>query len=111
MKPTHYNLYLHPDLKTGNFSGQVIISVTVLQETNQIILHANKLDITNVYVIGNEVASYYLDEIREFLVITMTNTLTANANIRLGILFEGQMLNKIVGLYSSTYTTPNDDKR
>lgn len=82
-----------------------------MEETDEIILHSNKLIITSVYVNGYEVEKYYLDEELEFLVIKLKTTLKANSKINLGIIFEGQMLNKIVGLYSSTYTTPENEKR
>lgn len=111
LKPLSYNLYLHPDINTGNFTGQEMISIQVLEETDEIILHSNKLIISNVYVNGYEVESYSLDEVREFLVIKMKTTLKIDTTINLGIIFEGQMLNKIVGLYSSTYTTPEKEKR
>ncbi|KAM7362149.1 glutamyl aminopeptidase-like [Cochliomyia hominivorax] len=111
LKPIYYNLYLHPDIDTGNFSGEETISIEVLEETDEIILHSNKLKIRSVFVSGYEVEEYHLDELREFLVIKMKTTLKANTKINLGIIFEGQMLNKIVGLYSSTYTTPENKKR
>lgn len=102
---------MHPDINTGNFTGQETINIEVLEETDEIILHSNKLIITSVYVNGYEVEKYYLDEELEFLVIKLKTTLKANSKINLGIIFEGQMLNKIVGLYSSTYTTPENEKR
>lgn len=116
MKPSHYDLYLHPDMESGKFTGQEKITVNVLEATNQIILHSHKLQISNVYVLAFdganlEVDNFYLDEVREFLVITMSQTLVAGTDIQLGIIFAGEMLGKIVGLYSSTYTTPDEEKR
>ena len=113
LKPISYNLYLHPDIDTGNFTGQEKILIDVVEETSQIILHSNKIQIKNVYTLENgyDVDSYSLDTEREFLVINMKTPLQQNTKVTLGIIFEGQMLNKIVGLYSSTYVTPENEKR
>ena len=113
LKPISYNLYLHPDIDTGIFTGQEKILIDVVEETSQIILHSNKLQITSVYTLesGYDVDSYSLDTEREFLVINMKTPLQQNTKVTLAIIFEGQMLNKIVGLYSSTYVTPENEKR
>jgi len=101
--PTHYELYWHPDLETGNFTGQQRISIKVVEATNQIILHSYLLDITSVYVLNREVEKFELEEERQFLIITLTEELAVDASITLGIIFGGQMKDKLVGLYSSTY--------
>ncbi|XP_059219771.1 glutamyl aminopeptidase [Stomoxys calcitrans] len=116
LKPTLYDLYLDPNLQTGNFGGKVVITIDVVEESQQIILHSHKLDIKRVYVqsqnaLSLEVVQYTLDTVREFLVIDMKEKLIVGAAITLGIEFEGVMFGKIVGLYSSTYNTPENQKR
>ncbi|XP_030559529.1 glutamyl aminopeptidase-like [Drosophila novamexicana] len=106
LEPQHYDLYLHPDLEAGTFTGQEKIKIKVLEATNQIVLHSHKLNITSVYVENRELESHELDEVREFLIINMQEQLPVDAVITLGIVFEGQSINKLVGLYSSSYTTP-----
>ncbi|XP_017111880.1 glutamyl aminopeptidase [Drosophila elegans] len=101
--PTHYELYWHPDLETGHFTGQLKIRIKVVEATNQIILHSYLLDITNVYVLNREVEKFELEDERQLLIITLTEELPVDASITLGILFNGQMKDKLVGLYSSTY--------
>ncbi|XP_016980391.2 glutamyl aminopeptidase [Drosophila rhopaloa] len=101
--PTHYELYWHPDLETGSFTGQLRIRIQVVEETNQIILHSYLLNLTSVYVLNREVETFELEEERQFLIITMTEVLPVDATITLGIIFNGQMKDKLVGLYSSTY--------
>lgn len=119
LKPSHYYLYLNPELSSGNFTGKVEIKINVIEDTQQIILHSHKLDIIRVYVQANEgvwssnleVVKYELKTDREFLVIDVSEKLIAGNIITLGIEFEGVMFGKIVGLYSSTYTTPDNQKR
>ncbi|XP_026839621.1 glutamyl aminopeptidase [Drosophila erecta] len=101
--PTHYELYWHPDLETGSFTGQQRISIKVVEATNQIILHSYRLNITSVYVLNREVEKFELEEDRQFLIITLAAELPVGASITLGIIFDGQMKDKLVGLYSSTY--------
>lgn len=111
LSPTHYELLLHPELDTGNFTGQETITINVIEATKQIILHSHKLTLTSVYVSNLVVESWELDTVREFLIITMTEELTVGAEIKLGIVFEGQTQNKLVGLYSSSYQTPAGQTR
>ncbi|KAH8358639.1 hypothetical protein KR093_001496, partial [Drosophila rubida] len=109
--PTHYELYLHPELDTGNFTGQELISINVTEATKQIILHSNKLVINSVYVLGKDVDKYELDTELEFLIVDLTEELLPETTITLGILFEGSTENKLVGLYSSSYQTPAGQQR
>lgn len=111
--PTHYDVYWHPDLETGNFTGQEKISITVVEATSQIVLHAHLLEITSVFTYTNnlQVESYELDEERQFLIVNLSTELAENATFTLGILFNGQMKDKLVGLYSSTYQNEAGNQR
>jgi len=104
-------MHWHPDLETGSFTGQLRITINVVEATNQIVLHSYLLDITNVYVLNREVDKFELEEERQFLIITLTEELPKDARITLGILFGGQMKDKLVGLYSSTYLNEAGDTR
>ncbi|XP_017144401.1 glutamyl aminopeptidase [Drosophila miranda] len=109
--PKHYELYWHPDLDTGTFTGQEKITIDVVEATNQIILHSYLLDVTNVYVLNREVVEYVLEVERQLLIITLTEDLVVDSSITLGILFNGNMTDKLVGLYSSTYKSEAGDQR
>ncbi|XP_058986694.1 aminopeptidase A [Musca domestica] len=113
IKPTFYDLYLHPDIKTGNFTGQEVITVSVVEDTQQIVLHSHKLHISAVFTSSGsvKVASYEFDTLRQFLIVNMEEAVKGGSEMSLGIIFEGEMLGKIVGLYRSTYSTPSDEKR
>ncbi|XP_061399843.1 glutamyl aminopeptidase [Musca vetustissima] len=113
IKPTFYDLYLHPDIKTGTFTGQEVITLSVIEDTQKIVLHSHNLKITSVYTQSGsvKVASHEFDTVREFLIVHMEDVLAAGSSMRLGIIFEGEMLGKIVGLYSSSYLTPSNVKR
>ncbi|KAH8382119.1 hypothetical protein KR009_002030 [Drosophila setifemur] len=111
--PTHYEIYWHPDLETGNFTGQEKITVRVVEATNQIVLHTHLLDITSVFFYTSSllVDNFVLDEERQFLIITTTTDLTVGSTFILGLIFNGQMKDKLVGLYSSTYQNEAGNQR
>lgn len=107
MVPTHYELYLHPEIATGNFTGQIIITINLLKATDTIILHSLYLEIGSTWLLSPgsstiAVKSKSLDSKREFLIIEL-NEVMQPRTFRLGILFSGNMDGKIVGLYSSSY--------
>ncbi|CAD6993566.1 unnamed protein product [Ceratitis capitata] len=114
--PTSYDLYLHPDIETGNFTGQIRIRVQTTRAIKQILLHSSGLIINNVYLVNTPsatifVQNYYLDTVREFLVIELSEELAANLTFQIGILFEGNMSGKIVGLYSSSYLKADNSRK
>ncbi|XP_017474764.1 PREDICTED: glutamyl aminopeptidase-like [Rhagoletis zephyria] len=114
--PISYDLYLHPEIDTGNFIGQILIRVNTTRAINQIVLHASKLTINNVYLTGTNnptvfVKNFYLDTVREFLVVELSEELRAARAFYVGILFEGNMDGQIVGLYSSSYTKADGSKK
>ncbi|XP_053945175.1 glutamyl aminopeptidase-like [Anastrepha ludens] len=114
--PINYDLYLHPDIDTGNFTGQMVIRVNTTSAINQIVLHSNSLSINNVYLKNTNsqtvyVKNFYFDVVREFLVVELSEELPAARAFDIGILFEGNMSGKIVGLYSSSYTKEDSSKK
>ncbi|XP_053945174.1 glutamyl aminopeptidase-like [Anastrepha ludens] len=114
--PINYDLYLHPDIDTGNFTGQMVIRVNTTSAINQIVLHSNNLSINNVYLKNTNsqtvyVKNFYFDAVREFLVVELSEELPAARAFDIGILFEGNMSGKIVGLYSSSYTKEDSSKK
>ncbi|XP_022221899.2 glutamyl aminopeptidase [Drosophila obscura] len=111
LRPVHYELYWHPDLDTGTFTGQEKITISVLEATNQIVLHSYLLDVTNVYVLNHDGVEYELEAERQLLIITLQSELAVGASITLGVLFNGKMTDKLVGLYSSTYKSEAGDQR
>nr|XP_036213142.1 glutamyl aminopeptidase [Bactrocera oleae] len=116
INPIHYDLYLHPDIETGYFSGQVLIQVNTVTTITEIVLHSNNLVIDNVYLTNTNnptvyVKSYSLDSVREFLVIELSEELAAGLTFQVGILFGGSMAGKIVGLYSSSYVKADNTRK
>ena len=53
--PKHYAIELEPDLKGGSFTGQVVIDLEVITETDTIVLNAADLEIEDVQNKVNEI--------------------------------------------------------
>jgi len=116
LKPTHYDLYLFPNIETGEFSGQETITITVEEATDQIVLHSLNLNISSVSIMNTgsdtlEILETTVDAVREFLIFQLNEPLTKGRTVRLHIGFEGSMANKIVGLYSSSYVKEDETRK
>ncbi|XP_016947727.2 glutamyl aminopeptidase [Drosophila biarmipes] len=114
--PTHYDLYLFPNIETGEFSGQETITITVVEATDKIVLHSLNLNISSVSIMNTgsetlEILGTTVDSVREFLIIHLSEQLPQGREVRLHIGFEGSMANKIVGLYSSSYLKEDETRK
>lgn len=111
VQPTSYDLYLHPKLNDGTFAGRVNIALDILKETNAIAIHSNKLRILSV-TIDNVKGNFEIDKEHELLTIYKNDKSGIEQGTRnVTVEYEGNMKNKIVGLYSSTYTNGKGVKR
>ncbi|XP_049821502.1 aminopeptidase A isoform X3 [Aethina tumida] len=110
-KPSLYDLYLKPDLTSGLFSGEVSITVTLSGSPKEIVLHSSLLTINKVEVNGYA-AKHVLDATYETLTITDPNDreFTNGENV-VYIEFSGDMKKRIVGLYTSNYTSASGESR
>ena len=48
--PSNYTIRLSPDLEKETFSGDETIDISVLEETNLIVLNSNELEIDHAYL-------------------------------------------------------------
>lgn len=99
------------NLKKNYLTGKVIISLSVISETRSVVLHSNLLTIDNVTV-GTETGNFVLEDTYELLTITKADGSSFEAgNASIEISFNGDMTNRIVGLYTSSYTTDSGESR
>ncbi|XP_028401179.1 glutamyl aminopeptidase-like [Dendronephthya gigantea] len=110
-KPHHYELELLVDLKMLLFSGNVIINVTLSQETPYMYLHTNKLNISasKLKKDGNEIKikRQFWYEKNQFYVMEAKQNLTSGIYF-IEMEFIGKLDNDLVGLYRSTYKNQNN---
>ncbi|XP_028152016.2 glutamyl aminopeptidase isoform X2 [Diabrotica virgifera virgifera] len=111
VKPLLYDLYLYPDLKTGLFTGKVNISLEILKETESVSLHSKGLNIANVKV-ASQPGTFITEKTYDLLNIKrQDNSKFIPGFDNIEIEFNGDMKNRIVGLYTSSYTTSSGEKR
>ncbi|KAJ2305989.1 hypothetical protein IWW55_001663 [Coemansia sp. RSA 2706] len=111
LAPTHYDIHLQPDVRSGHIGGSVAVDLLVRAPTADIVLHTKTIviDRVSVFVGGVEAASVdtdcvaYDDEM-ETATIRLPVTLTPeDAPVQLLIAFTGAVSEGMYGLYRSKY--------
>ena len=104
--PTRYDLRLEPDLKTFTFRGEQVVTLTVLETTDEIILNAAELAIDRAEIVGDaggpRAAAIALDAASERCRLTFDEALTSGT-WRLHMAFGGTLNDKLHGFYRSSY--------
>ncbi|XP_058836977.1 uncharacterized protein LOC131693281 [Topomyia yanbarensis] len=113
--PTHYEVQLSTEIHTGNrnFGGSVLIHLTVLEATNDIVVHHRGLVVQTAKLVsvpsagGNPVQlndpQWTYDSRVEQLTFT-SDSLLNPGNYQLTITFNGRLSNNEDGFYISSYT-------
>lgn len=110
IKPTLYNLLLHPDFKTKSFSGHVAIHLDVQKPISYVAVHSKLLSITKTKLVQNDESGEHNVEIansfeypeREYWVTELPKPLTIGQYV-LSLTFNGSLTDRIVGFYQSSY--------
>ncbi len=117
VKPTSYQLYLHPDLNKGTFSGKVTIAIELTAPQSYISVHSKGLNITTSKILVGKrtIVSVPLSHCfeyseNEFWIVETENELKPNS-YNLYFEFNGSLKNKIVGFYQSTYVDSDGEHR
>ncbi|XP_066980516.1 glutamyl aminopeptidase-like [Macrobrachium rosenbergii] len=114
--PIHYDLFLHPDLETGRFEGKNTITIGVNEPIDYLVVHVKQMNVTKTELKDgstgqpvplNDAFEY---EPNQFWVVRPKGTLQPK-NYSLYLEFEGSLDGSIVGLYRSSYTTKDGEKR
>jgi len=112
--PHHYDLYLHPNLETGLFNGQVTIHIEARKTSDYFLVHTKYLDITQTKLrnaAGSTVPIQSAFEFREneFWVVEPEYALPSG-NYSLFLEFSGNLTKGITGFYKSVYTNAKGEK-
>ncbi|KAJ3324928.1 Aminopeptidase 2 mitochondrial [Boothiomyces sp. JEL0866] len=135
VKPSHYNVTIVPGLESLKFSGQVSVSLDVLETTKTIVTNANELEVTSASVVVFRVADGGLDRVnhwpkdptthratqeatsitlqKEAETVTMEfkEEIPAGSKIILHMSFTGIHNDQMAGFYRSGYTDPEGNKK
>lgn len=110
IRPTSYNLFLHPNLETKMFSGNVKIDFNVSEPVSFVALHSKFLNVTTNKLIKNlengaegiPIKSSFEYEKFEYFIVEPEAKLEAG-NYTIDLDFKGSLDHKIVGFYGSSY--------
>lgn len=110
IRPTAYNLFLNPNLETKTFSGNVKIDFNVLETVKVVALHSKFLNVTTNKLIRNldngaegiPIKSSFEYDKFEYFIVEPESELVAG-NYTIDLTFDGNLDNKIVGFYGSSY--------
>lgn len=110
IRPSRYNLFLHPNLVTKAFSGNVKIDFHIAEPVPFVVLHSKFLNVTTNKLIRNlengaegiGIKSSFEYEKFEYFVVEPEAELAAG-NYTIDLDFSGRLDGKIVGFYGSSY--------
>lgn len=120
LHPLSYNVTLWPRLEPDAdgvyvFSGHSLVIFTCVEETDLVIIHSNKLNLTTfsghhakLLRLGGAsppaVRSSWLVERTQFLVLQLRSRLSVGASYALYTEFRGELADDLQGFYRSEYT-------
>lgn len=103
VRPLRYRIDLDVDLNSARFDGDVTVALEVLEPTATVECHALHLDIDEIELAGATVVAHHLDAERETLCLDLDRPL-ATGTTSLRIRYRGELNDRLVGFYRSTYT-------
>jgi puromycin-sensitive aminopeptidase len=112
--PSHYDLVLEPDLDAATFAGTVEVDVEMVEPVDEIVLNALDIEITTARLVGPNgttlSGSVDYDTDTERAMISLDEA-AAPGPWRLEMAFTGELNDKLVGFYKSTFTDDDGAKR
>ncbi|KAJ8262956.1 hypothetical protein COCON_G00154130 [Conger conger] len=113
--PLHYDLFIHPNLTTLDFTGTVQIQLEVLQDTSVIILHSRDLRISKAALLeSSRILPLQVLENPEFQQVALQAdgvTFTQGSKCAVYLEFAANLSESFHGFYKSTYRTSQGEVR
>uniref|UniRef100_A0A1A8MCD5 Aminopeptidase n=1 Tax=Nothobranchius pienaari TaxID=704102 RepID=A0A1A8MCD5_9TELE len=114
ISPLHYDLTIHPNLTTQDFTGVVRISLDVHEDTSAVILHAKQMEISNVLLLAPEGARPL--KVLEYpgfhqLALMSDSVLTKGRKYEVQLEFAANLSDSFHGFYKSSYRTSSGEVR
>ncbi|KAJ4941915.1 hypothetical protein JOQ06_011787 [Pogonophryne albipinna] len=114
ISPIHYDLTIHPNLTTLDFTGVVRIQLDVHEDTNAIILHSKHLHISNVLLFATEgVKPLKVSAHPRFnqLALESDSVLAKGRRYEVQLEFAANFSESYHGFYKSSYRTSSGEVR
>ncbi|XP_070821369.1 endoplasmic reticulum aminopeptidase 1b [Chaetodon trifascialis] len=114
VSPLHYDLTIHPNLTTLDFSGVARIKLDVHEDTSTIVLHAKQMQVSNVLLLAPEgVRPLQVLEYPRFhqLALLSDSVLTKGRRYEVLLEFAANLSDSYHGFYKSSYRTRSGEVR
>ncbi|XP_066509229.1 endoplasmic reticulum aminopeptidase 1-like isoform X2 [Hoplias malabaricus] len=117
VSPIHYDLLIHPNLSSLDFSGSVKIQVEVHEETNTIVLHSKDLNISKAILLGPAGAQSQSLRVLEYPAYQQIALISNDMVLKKGgvyvieLEFVAKLSESFHGFYKSTYRTSKGEER
>ncbi len=115
--PLTYDIKLHPNLTTFQFTGNVSIKIKTLDDTHFVVLHARDLNITQyeMYHAADmsriRVVKYLYYKGHQQIYLETRERLQGGKEFIVKLSFTGILSANMAGFYKSSYTTSSGEKR
>ncbi|KAA0716990.1 Endoplasmic reticulum aminopeptidase 1 [Triplophysa tibetana] len=114
--PLHYNLLIHPNLTSLDFTGFVQIEIEVHQDTKTIILHSKDIKISNARLLHSDRAHVQPLKVLEYpfyqQIALISHDLLKTGNVYvIQLMFAANLSESFHGFYRSTYRTSMGETR
>lgn len=112
--PIHYDLSIHPNLTTLDFTGVARIQLDVLEDTKTIVLHSKQMQVSNAFLLGPDgVKPLEVLEYPSFhqLALISDMILTKGRKYEVHLDFAANLSDSFHGFYKSTYRTSSGEVR
>ncbi|XP_022047164.2 endoplasmic reticulum aminopeptidase 1b isoform X2 [Acanthochromis polyacanthus] len=112
--PLHYDLSIHPNLTTLDFTGVVRIELDVHEDTSTVILHSKQLQISDALLMAPEgVKPLQVLEYPRFhqLALLSDSVLTKGRKYEVQLEFAANLSDSFHGFYKSNYRTSSGEVR
>ncbi|XP_035235118.1 endoplasmic reticulum aminopeptidase 1b [Anguilla anguilla] len=113
--PLYYDLFIHPNLTTLDFTGTIHIQLEVLEDTSVIILHSKDLRISKAALLeSSRILPLQVLEYPAFQQVALQAdgvTLTRGSRCAVYLEFAANLSESFHGLYKSTYRTSEGEVR
>uniref|UniRef100_A0A3Q4I4A4 Aminopeptidase n=1 Tax=Neolamprologus brichardi TaxID=32507 RepID=A0A3Q4I4A4_NEOBR len=112
--PLHYDLAIHPNLTTLDFTGVVRIELDVHEDTNTVILHAKQMQISDVFLLAPEgIKRLKVLEYPRFhqLALLSDSVLIKGRKYEVHLAFAANLSDSFHGFYKGSYRTSSGEVR
>ena len=101
--PSHYEIYLRPNLVDLAFTGNVNIELDVIQATSELVCNAAELKVDSVKVNGEDALDSIISEEEETLTVKLSKPLEPGTKAVFSCKFTGELNDKMRGFYRYLY--------